>query len=335
VALGTGPEQQVSDERRMLSEVDVRVPQALAGERVDKTVSFVTGVSRSTAAELLAKGRVRVDGHPVMVRSRPLAAGQRLQVELPPKVSDIPVADPGVRFAVVHEDKWLVVVDKPPGLVVHGGAGNPTGTLVNGLLARFPELAELAQAGAGDALRPGIVHRLDKGTSGLLVVARAADSYRSLSRQFRDHSAGREYLALVAGSVEDEAGIVEAPIGRSVRRPDRMAITSRGKAARTSYRVATRYGEPLDATLITATLATGRTHQVRVHLAALGHPVIGDERYGGAAARPAVLRDAMDPGRLFLHAHKLELEHPAGGRRSWVSPLPADLAGVLDRLSPL
>jgi 23S rRNA pseudouridine1911/1915/1917 synthase len=206
---------------------------------------------------------------------------------------------------------------------------------VNGLLARFPELAELAQAGAGDALRPGIVHRLDKGTSGLLVVARAADSYRSLSRQFRDHSAGREYLALVAGSVEDEAGIVEAPIGRSVRRPDRMAITSRGKAARTSYRVATRYGEPLDATLITATLATGRTHQVRVHLAALGHPVIGDERYGGAAARPAVLRDAMDPGRLFLHAHKLELEHPAGGRRSWVSPLPADLAGVLDRLSPL
>jgi 23S rRNA pseudouridine1911/1915/1917 synthase len=315
--------------------VDVLVPLVLSGERVDKAVSLVTGVSRSTAAELLAQGRVRVDGNPVRVRSRPLTEGQRLQVELPPSGTDTPVADPGVRFGVVHEDRWLIVVDKPPGLVVHGGAGNLLGTLVCGLLARYPELAELPRAGTGEAQRPGIVHRLDKGTSGLLVVARTADSYRSLARQFREHSAGREYLALVAGSVEDDAGIVEAPIGRSVRRPDRMAVTSGGKAARTVYRVVARYGEPFDATLVEASLTTGRTHQVRVHLAATGHPVIGDDRYGEAAARPAVLRDAMVPGRLFLHAHKLELEHPGGGRRSWDSALPADLAGVLDRLSVL
>jgi 23S rRNA pseudouridine1911/1915/1917 synthase len=236
---------------------------------------------------------------------------------------------------VVHEDDCLVVVEKPPGLVVHGGAGNLRGTLVCGLLARYPELAELPRSGAGEVQRPGIVHRLDKGTSGLLVVARTADAYRSLTRQFREHTAGRKYLALVAGSVGDEAGIVEAPIGRSARKRDRMAVTSRGRTATTAYRVVARYGEPFVATLVDAALSTGRTHQVRVHLAAIGHPVIGDDRYGGSASRPVVLRNAMSPGRLFLHAHRLELEHPTGGRSAWTSALPADLVDVVDRLNLL
>ncbi|MGD0254081.1 MAG: RluA family pseudouridine synthase [Acidimicrobiales bacterium] len=316
-------------------EIEILVPAALSGERVDKTVSLVTGVSRSTAVELLAQGRVVVDGRVVRVRSLRLIAGQHLAVDLPPSEEETPAADSTVRFAVVHEDDCLIVVDKPPGLVVHGGAGNLRGTLVCGLLSRYPELAELPRAGAGEVQRPGIVHRLDKGTSGLLVVARTADAYWSLTRQFREHTAGREYLALVAGSVYDEAGIVEAPIGRSARMPDRMAVTSRGRVARTVYQVTARYGEPVVATLVKAVLTTGRTHQVRVHLAAIGHPVIGDDRYGGSASRPVVLRDAMSHGRFFLHAHRLEFEHPAGGRTAWTSALPSDLTDVLDRLSPL
>jgi 23S rRNA pseudouridine1911/1915/1917 synthase len=325
----------VSDGDQAPEQIEILVPPVFGGERVDKTVSLVAGVSRSTAAELLALGRVVVDGRAVQVRSLRLIAGQRLTVELPRSGEETPAADSTVRFRVVHEDDCLVVVDKPSGLVVHGGAGNLRGTLVGGLLARYPELAQLPRAGAGDVQRPGIVHRLDKGTSGLLVVARTAEAYWSLSRQFREHTAGREYLALVAGSMDDEAGIVEAPIGRSTRTPDRMAVTSRGRLASTAYQVTARYAEPVVVTLVKAVLSTGRTHQVRVHLAAIGHPVIGDDRYGGSASRPVVLREVMNHGRLFLHAHRLELEHPAGGRTAWTSALPLDLTGVLDLLTPL
>lgn len=316
-------------------QLDLVVPPSLAGERVDKAISFVTGISRSGAVELLERGLVSVDDQPVRTRSRQLSEGQRLHVELPGAQPYVPAPDPTVRFTVVHEDDSLLVVDKPAGLVVHGGAGNTTGTLVNGLLARYPELAELPRAGAGESGRPGIVHRLDKGTSGLMVVARTADAYRRLALQFREHSAGREYIALVSGLVEADAGLIEAPIGRSARRPDRMAVTAGGRPSSTSYRVIRRYGEPVAATLLRATLATGRTHQVRVHFAAIGHPVIGDDRYGGPAARPRALRGGLAPGRVFLHSHKLELEHPKGGRASWKSPLPADLSELIGRLVPV
>jgi 23S rRNA pseudouridine1911/1915/1917 synthase len=315
--------------------MELVVPASLAGDRVDKTVSFVTGISRSAAVELLERGLVLVDGSPVRARSRLLSAGEVLRVDLPAPRDDAPVADSTVRFTVVHEDDSVVVVDKPPGLVVHSGAGNLTGTLVSGLLARYPEIAGLPLAGAGEPTRPGIVHRLDKGTSGLLVVARTVGAYHCLARQFREHSAGREYLALVAGSVEADAGVIEAPIGRSARRPDRMAVTERGRPSSTSYRVVNRYSEPLALTLVRATLATGRTHQVRVHLAAIGHPVIGDERYGSTSSRPAALRGELSAGRVFLHAHKLEIEHPGGGRTAWTSPLPADLTALLGKLTPI
>ncbi|HUC38036.1 MAG TPA: RluA family pseudouridine synthase [Acidimicrobiales bacterium] len=314
--------------------LEVVVPDALEGERVDKSVSLLAGVSRSVAARLVAEGRVSIDGRPAELRSRPLASGERLEVRIPPVGEDLPVADPSVVITVVHEDDDLIVVDKPAGLVVHAGAGNNSATLVCGLLARYPELAGLPRAGAGDPHRPGIVHRLDKGTSGLLAVARSVRAYRSLARQFREHSAGREYVALVAGSVSSDAGVVDAPIGRSARHPERMAVTRRGREATTSYRVAARYRDPVAATLVHARLGTGRTHQVRVHFAAIGHPVVGDDRYGGAASRPAALVGSMGRGRLFLHAHELELEHPAGGKASFSAPLPADLARVLDRLTP-
>ncbi len=309
------------------------VPATLGGERVDRAVALLTGLPRSAVAEMVNEGRVAVDGQRVDVRSRALVVGQVLRVEIAPPVHLGPRADAAVEFAVVHEDPHLIVIDKPAGLVVHHGAGHGGGTLVDGLLARFPELAELAPAGAGDADRPGIVHRLDKGTSGLLVVARTVEAYVSLSRQLREHTAGRHYRALVAGTVADDAGVVDAPIGRSPRQPTRMAVTRGGRPARTAYTVVARYRQPLEATLIEATLDTGRTHQVRVHLAAIGHPVLGDDRYWATTARPPAGQAWLAPGRLFLHASRLSLDHPGSGEpRNWESPLPPDLEAVLRRL---
>jgi 23S rRNA pseudouridine1911/1915/1917 synthase len=305
------------------------IPATLGGERVDRAVAMLTGLPRSAVNELVSDGRVTVDGQRVEVRSRTLLVGQTLRVDIAAPVEGGPRADAGVEFTVVYEDPHLIVVDKPAGLVVHHGAGHRGGTLIDGLLARYPELADLAPAGAGEADRPGIVHRLDKGTSGLLVVARSPEAFVSLSRQLREHSAGRHYRALVAGTVEADAGVVDAPIGRSPRQPTRMAVTRSGRPARTAYTVVGRYREPWEATLVEATLDTGRTHQVRVHLAAIGHPVFGDERYWGATVRPEA-KTSLASGRLFLHACRLSLDHPDGGdRRTWDSPLPPDLDAVL------
>jgi 23S rRNA pseudouridine1911/1915/1917 synthase len=304
------------------------VPATLEGERVDRAVALLTGLARSAVSALVSDGRVAVDGRRVESRSRTLAVGQTLRVEVAPPADHGPRRDATVVFTVVHEDRHLIVVDKPAGLVVHHGAGHHAGTLVDGLLDRYPALAELSAAGAGEPDRPGIVHRLDKGTSGLLVVARTAEAFHSLSRQLREHSAGRHYRALVSGTVEADAGVVDAPIGRSPRQPTRMAVTRGGRPARTAYTVLARYGEPREATLVEATLDTGRTHQVRVHLAAIGHPVIGDDRYGPATGRGGPR--ALPPGRLFLHASRLSLDDPESGeRRSWESPLPPDLEAVL------
>jgi 23S rRNA pseudouridine1911/1915/1917 synthase len=313
--------------------LDLTVPAALAGARVDRVVALLSGLPRSTVAGLVGAGGVRLDGVAVTTRSKTVRGGQRLEVDAHHVEVDVAVADASVAFTVVHEDAELIVVDKPAGLVVHHGAGHHGGTLVDGLLARFPDLQGLAGAGGGDADRPGIVHRLDKGTSGLLVVARTPGSYRSLAKQFRAHSAGREYRVLVAGSVEADEGTVDAPIGRSTRQRTRMAVTARGKEARTEYRVTTRFSDPVACTLLEASLDTGRTHQVRVHLGAIGHPVIGDERYGRALARPPSIVARMAAGRLFLHAFRLSLDHPSGGRATWEAPLPADLAAVLLTLS--
>jgi 23S rRNA pseudouridine1911/1915/1917 synthase len=321
-----------------MTSLSVEVPASLEGVRVDRAVALLADVSRSAVEQLIAEGRVRVDGEPVQVRSRVLRAGQQLSVELEAVVApQLPEADPSVEFAVVHADDEIIVVDKPAGLVVHPGAGNRTGTLVNGLLARFPDLASLveprgpalpddeAEFRANDIDRPGIVHRLDRGTSGLLVVARTPSATVSLVGQLTDRSVVREYVSLVHGTVESSAGIVDAPIGRSETSPTRMAVTQRGKPARTRYQVEGRYEHPIPVTLVAATLETGRTHQIRVHLAAIGHPVVADDLYGPRRSLPGA-----DLRRPFLHARSLGFVHPGTGDHvSWDSELPAELQSVL------
>ncbi len=308
-----------------------RVPGALAGMRVDRAVSILTGVSRSEAARLVAGGRVLVDGRPAAQRSSSLHEGSELTVAL----FAAPVAlepDASVPFEVVYADADLVVVDKPAGVVVHPGAGARRATLVAGLLARYPDMGDLADV--SDPARPGVVHRLDKGTSGLLVVARSARAYRSLVAQMGARSVGRRYLALVAGIVPDDRGVIDAPIGRSARTPTKMAVTPAGRPARTRYAVIDRVERLFGpggwvtrpASLLACTLETGRTHQIRVHAAAIGHPVVGDDRYGTVPTRRV-----LPEGRLFLHAGELTIEHPASGvRMTWRAPLPPDLRDVLE-----
>jgi 23S rRNA pseudouridine1911/1915/1917 synthase len=312
------------------------VPGALGGERIDRALSTLTGQSRSVVAELISLGAVSVDGQVVKERSRKVKEGQRLSVqELEPGVSESSDAVGGdrVEFEVVEADDHVIVVDKPAGLVVHHGAGHTGGTLVDGLISRFPDLQELSDAGVGDPTRPGIVHRLDKGTSGLMVVARSQQAFLSLSEQLRSKTAGRRYLALVAGKVENDNAIVDAPVGRSTKVATRMAVTPKGKPARTVYKVLERIPGPPEATLIEAVLETGRTHQVRVHMASIGHPVAGDDRYG-ERWRTSPLMDGSEvghePGRVFLHAHELAFDHPTRGRLSFSSPLPEDLESVLE-----
>jgi 23S rRNA pseudouridine1911/1915/1917 synthase len=313
-----------------VSELSVHVPPSLDGVRVDRAVALLADVSRSAVDVLVAGGRVQVGGETVLARSRTLRQGELLTVQLveeePPRP---PEADPSVVFEVVHADDEVIVVDKPAGLVTHPGAGHGDGTLVNGILARFPEVAALADLEGADTDRPGIVHRLDRGTSGLLVVARSPEAYRSLVAQLGARTVSRRYRALVIGSVESEVGVVEAPIGRSLSSPTRMSVSRKGKEARTRYQVERRFTEPVPSTLIEASLDTGRTHQIRVHLAAIGHPVVGDDVYGRGRSLPG-----SDLQRPFLHAFALAFDHPGTGERvEWSSPLPPDLAGELDRLA--
>jgi 23S rRNA pseudouridine1911/1915/1917 synthase len=301
----------------------VPVPSSLAGQRLDRAVALLANVSRARANSLLGDGRVRVDGEVVRTRHQLLREGQHLEVNLP--VSTVGLApDLGVPYEVVLEDPDLLVVDKPPGVSVHPGAGRTTGTLVQGLLARYPELAELPPAGAGDPGRPGIVHRIDRDTSGLLVVARTPAAYHALRQAIDEHRVERTYLALVHGQPEDR-GLVDAPIGRSLRHPDRMAVQAGGRPARSWFEVLARYDEPRSLALLRVTLETGRTHQIRVHLAAIGHPVVGDRRYGRSGDQRS-----LGALRQWLHASELALAHPLDGRPLRAeAPLPHDLRAVL------
>ena len=309
--------------------LNVTVPASLDGVRVDKAVSLVADLSRSTVNALVDQGRVRIDGVTVRSRSAALRLGQELEVdheEVPAPA--VPAGDAGVSFEVVFADRDVVVVDKPAGLVVHPGPGHRAGTLVHGLLARFPDIGALPRALGSDPERPGIVHRLDRGTSGLMVVARTAAAYRSLVDQLSRRDVTRDYRALVLGTVDGASGLVDAPIGRSVSSPTRMAVSRKGKVARTRYRVDRRFTEPAPTTLLTASLETGRTHQIRVHLTAIGHPVVGDEVYAQQRSLPGAVIS-----RPFLHAGTLSFVHPGTGEPvSWTSELPADLQRQLDRL---
>lgn len=303
------------------------VPGALAGERVDRAVALLTDRSRSEITGLVRTGAVRLDGKVVTSGHAHVALGQVIEVDLPERPASTPVL-PGPRddvpFTVVHADSDVIVVDKPAGVVVHPGAGHADDTLVSGLLGAYPDLGALAEGAA--ASRPGIVHRLDKDTSGLLVVARSPRALVSLSAQLADRSMGRAYVALCKGDPSADEGVIEAPIGRSLRDPKKMAVRSEGRYARTSYRVTARYTQPAVVTLLECTLSTGRTHQIRVHLAAIGHPVAGDRQYGGSVR-------ALGLRRPFLHAARLRFIHPGSGEEmAFESPLPSDLADILARL---
>jgi 23S rRNA pseudouridine1911/1915/1917 synthase len=294
------------------------VPASLAGERVDRAVALLTGWSRADVAALIEEGAVRIGGQPV-VKSRRLAEGDEVEVTGVPAADAPPVAEP-VDFPVVHADDDIVVLVKPAGLVVHPGAGHETGTLAGGLLHRFPEIA-----GVGDPMRPGIVHRLDRDTSGLMAVARTARAHDALTAALAARAIERRYLALAWGRFDARRGTIDAPIGRSATRRTRMAVREAGKEARTGYEVLTQYDHPVCA-LVECRLETGRTHQIRVHLAAIGHPVVGDATYGGD-------RNPLRPGRPFLHAHALALTHPTTGERlEFSDPLPPELAAVLTDL---
>jgi 23S rRNA pseudouridine1911/1915/1917 synthase len=301
------------------AEEPIGVPAALEGERVDRAVALLTGWSRSDVQELLERGSVLVDGREI-AKSHRLRAGEVVELLDAPATDAPPQPEPDVPVAVRYADDDIVVVAKPAGIVVHPGAGHQSGTLVHGLLARYPDLARV-----GDPSRPGIVHRLDRDTSGLMVVARSARAYDSLVEQLSQRRVTRRYDALAWGWLGSRRGTIDAPIGRSESRRTRMAVRESGRAARTGYDVRRTFTTPR-CTLLACTLETGRTHQIRVHLAAIGHPVVGDGSYGGR-------RDPIALARPFLHAAYLGFAHPAtGADAAFDEPLPPDLLTVLDQL---
>jgi 23S rRNA pseudouridine1911/1915/1917 synthase len=283
-----------------------------AGDRLDVAVSTAAHVTRSQAARLIDAGAVRVDGV-ARPRSYRVEAGDRLSIELP---EPVPEPQPeAIDVPVVYEDRWLLVVAKPAGLVVHPAPGHPSGTLVNALLARAGRLP-------GGSERPGIVHRLDAGTSGLMIVAKDEEAFDRLREMLAARLITRTYLALVEGA-PGTAGEIDAPIGRSPRHRKKMAVVAGGREARTSYR---RLEKLRDTSLLEVRPATGRTHQIRVHLAAAGHPVVGDAVYG----RDRKLAARLGLERPFLHAAALAFEHPMTNEAVELSePLPEDLERAL------
>lgn len=297
------------------------IPAALDGERLDRVVALIAEISRTAASGLIAAGAVQVDGAPVDTGKLRLRAGQQVSVELDVMTeAPEPQAEADVQVDIVHVDDAVIVINKPAGLVVHPAPGHATGTLVNGLLARFPDLA-----GVGEPHRPGIVHRLDAGTSGLLVVARTPHAYTELVGALAKRRVTREYLTVVWGHLPNPAGIIDAPIGRDPRDQARMAVVVDGRPARTHYRTERTYQRP-EVSLLNCALESGRTHQIRVHLAAIGHPVVGDTLYGSA-------RESLPLTRPFLHAAHLAFHHPVtGADLTFDAPLPADLENLLAKL---
>ena len=297
--------------------VALTVPPDCAGLRLDQALArLLPAHSRSRLKAWIDAGRVEVDGAVAPPR-RKLAGGERIVVETDDASIEVDDAPQAIALAIVHEDAATIVVDKPAGLVVHPGAGNRDGTLLNALLHRYPELAGVARA--------GIVHRLDKDTSGLMVVARTPKAQTDLVRQLAARGVEREYLAVARGDVPN-AVTVDAPIGRHPVHRTSMAVVERGKEARTHVSPVERFGV---ATLVRCKLETGRTHQIRVHLAAIGHPLVGDPVYGTRKAAPGVPAFA----RQALHAEKLGFADPATRKsRRFVSPVPADLAALIEAL---
>jgi 23S rRNA pseudouridine1911/1915/1917 synthase len=298
----------------LVAPVSATVPAALGGVRLDQALAqLFPQYSRNRLQVWLKAGHITVDGELAAPR-RLVDGGERVLVEPPPAPEAAPKAQ-RMPLKIAYEDAEIIVVDKPAGLVVHPGAGVPDRTLMNGLLAHAPQL--------GAVPRAGIVHRLDKDTSGLLVVAKTVEAQASLAQQLAERSVRRVYLALVQGD-PPASGAIDAPVGRDSRARTRMAVTHRGKPARTRYRVLERYGR---AALVECRLETGRTHQIRVHFQHIRHPLVGDTVYRRGT------RHGINFPRQALHATELSLKHPKTGEvMTWRAPVPRDMKRLIDEL---
>lgn len=292
-----------------------------AGVRLDRWLAGqLPGLSRARLRTLVEEGRVRVGGK-VLKPAHRLRGGEAVEVEIPPPVAEVLEPEP-IALSIVYEDHDVLVIDKQAGMVVHPGAGHARGTLASAVLAHAPETA-----GVGGPRRPGVVHRLDKGTSGLLVVAKTRAAYDALTAQLAARTVTRRYLAVVHGRVTRDEGVIEAPIGRHPHDRTKMAVHAPGKGKRaiTRYRVLERLRE---STYVEARLETGRTHQIRVHLASLGHPVVGDDTYGRRVKEPPMALDGV-----ALHAAVLGFVHPVTHQRmEFTAPLPQRIERLLSHL---
>jgi 23S rRNA pseudouridine1911/1915/1917 synthase len=318
---------------------EARAGDSDAGKRLDRFLSAAfPELSRSRLQALIAEGAVSHDEATIGDAARRVKPGELYRLRVPPPAKAEPQPQ-AIRLSIVHEDPDLIVIDKPAGLVVHPAAGNPDGTLVNALLAHCKDLA-----GVGGVMRPGIVHRLDKDTSGLLVVAKNERAMRSLAKQFSAHAVERAYNAVIWGAPRQREGRVEGNLGRNPFDRKRIAVLrEQGKPARTRYRVLESYGAPARpfASLLECRLETGRTHQIRVHLAHVGHPLLGDATYGRArtpprpksAAEEAAFAAAHGFTRQALHAGVLGFHHPSLQRKMrFESPWPEDFSGLVRAL---
>ncbi len=303
-----------------------RVPDSARGERLDRHLSAAfPELSRARVQALIDDGRVKVDDRAPRPAKR-LAGGERVRIELP-EPEPVELKPEPMALAVLYEDRDVVVLDKPPGLVVHPGAGHARGTLVHGLLHHVKDLA-----GVGGEKRPGIVHRLDKETSGCLVVAKNDHALQELQKAFQSRAVEKIYLALVHGSPPEQAALRTLFGRHPVHRQRFTSKVKAGKEAVTRYRVVERFD---GAALVEVRLLTGRTHQIRVHLSESGFPLLGDALYGGKRRKaPARVKEAQEAlGRVGLHAWKLAFEHPRTGRRlSFEAPVPSDFARALELL---
>ena len=317
---GDSPAASQSDERADYSAnplLALSVPADCGGQRLDQVLARLCPQhSRSRLQNWIREGRVVVDGNTARETKHKLWGGELIELAEAPDDRQLSSAPEAIALNIVYEDETLIIVDKPAGLVVHPGSGNWHGTLLNALLHHDPALAGVPRA--------GIVHRLDKDTSGLMVVARTIEAQTDLVRQLQARTVKRYYQALVRGKLE-LGGTVDAPLGRHPTQRVKMAVVSTGKPARTHYRIVERF---VDCTLVDCALETGRTHQIRVHMTSIGHPLVGDPVYGGGTSR---VPSGPDFHRQALHARRLGLVHPASGKpMSWKSELPEDMAGLID-----
>jgi 23S rRNA pseudouridine1911/1915/1917 synthase len=304
------------------------VPSDLEGTRLDRCIAELNPAwTRSRARQLIDHGLVSLNAAPCKPSTR-VRAGDRVEVaEPPPKPLDVEAED--IPLSVIHEDADVLVIDKPAGLVIHPAAGNPSGTLVNALLHHCRDLS-----GIGGVERPGIVHRLDKDTTGIMVVAKSDRAHLALSIAFRRHTIRKTYLAACYGTPKDAEGVVEAPIDRHPRHRQEMAVVARGRPSRTLYRVEEDFG---GTSFVSCRPVTGRTHQIRVHMAHIGHAIVGDPLYAGRQWRnladPKIQTTCRNFPRQALHASRIAFQHPVTNDEvEFEAPLPGDLTELLEIL---